>query len=889
MWLKKGSILFVCILLIFSVFIEIDYAQNNDKKSVLVLQSYDYTNEWVKRREKGVEEVLNSDHYKIHSEYMDSMNFYEDGYMDKLYELYKEKFENKDFDIIICCDNAAFNFMLKYRDDLFPNIPVVGCGINGTQKEILDKIKNHKHFKAIYESLDIIANIELALKLHPNTKHLVFIIEKYTIGKELRKSIEEKAKNFRDVIFIEEKNIEEVNKKINKLPEDSVVFFMSPKLEREKGVQVIGDIVNKKDLPMYSFWDTTVGAGVIGGQVVSAKDQGRKVGRITKKILDEQDCNSIYKLCKNQNQYMFDYKQMKKYNIDYDDVPQYSVFMNVPNIYYKFSKIYFNTIIVSIMTILMIIIYALVINISKRDKAEEKLKEQIKFKKVLMETIPSAMFYKNKEGKYIGCNKAYAELLGVEKSKIINCVVKEVFDPYHGSIYEKIDRRLIKSGGIQRYEEKIPNKNGHTRDVIFNKATYANEKGEIEGIIGIIGDITERKNMEKSLRESEERYRILVESIPYTFVIIDNDKIKFVNEAGLKLVAAKDKEEIIGRPWTDFIHASQYEKIKEKLKIVKEQHRIVTSMERKLIRLDGRCIYIEVMTMPIPQEGEIKQLCVIKDITFKKRNEKLRKKIKETEEQEKLRTEFFSNLSHELRTPLNVILGSVQLIESEIRNEKDAKRINVLKQNCYRLLRMINGLIDITKIDAGYFKINKENYNIVNIIENIVLSVVEYVEQKKLVIQFDTDVEEKIIACDPDALERIMLNLISNSIKFSNPGDRITVNVYDQGEEVCIIVKDTGIGIPKNQIKEIFKRFKQVDKSFRRNHEGSGIGLSLVEALVKMHGGSIEADSVYGEGTEFIIHLPADYITQEKTEIKNRDNLQTSVERINVEFSDIYN
>ena len=513
----------------------------------------------------------------------------------------------------------------------------------------------------------------------------------------------------------------------------------------------------------------------------------------------------------------------------------------------------------------------------------------MKFKNVLMETIPSGMFYKNKEGEYIGCNKAYAELLGIEKNEIINCGVKKVFDPHHGSIYEKMDRRLIKSGGIQIYEEKIPNKNGHTRDVIFNKATYANEKGEIEGIIGIIVDITERKKIEKIFRESEERYRILVESIPYAICIIDDDKIEFINEAGVKILGSRDKKDIIGRLWVDFVHSSYYEESKERLRIVKEQHRAVPRVERKVIRQDGICVYAEIITMPLPQKGKIKQLCVIKDITTKKRNEKLRQKIIETEEQERLKTEFFSNLSHELRTPLNVILGSVQLIESEIRNEKDAKRIKVLKQNCFRLLRMINSLIDITKIDAGYFKINKENYNIVNIIENIVLSVAEYVEQKNISIQFDTDVEEKIIACDPDALERIMLNLISNSIKFSNTGDHITVDLYDQGEEICIIVKDTGIGIPKNQIKEIFKRFRQVDKSFRRNHEGSGIGLSLVEALVKMHGGSIQADSVYGEGTEFTIQLPADYASQGKIEIKNHDNVQTSVERINVEFSDIYN
>lgn len=131
------------------------------------------------------------------------------------------------------------------------------------------------------------------------------------------------------------------------------------------------------------------------------------------------------------------------------------------------------------------------------------------------------------------------------------------------------------------------------------------------------------------------------------------------------------------------------------------------------------------------------------------------------------------------------------------------------------------------------------------------MSVAGYVENKGLELVFDTDTEEKIMACDLDMIERIMLNLLSNSVKFTSPGDSIKVNFIDEGDSVKIVVMDTGIGIPEDKQLSIFERFRQVDRSFTRNHEGSGIGLALVNSLVKMHGGRIELSSELGKGSEF--------------------------------------
>ena len=271
-----------------------------------------------------------------------------------------------------------------------------------------------------------------------------------------------------------------------------------------------------------------------------------------------------------------------------------------------------------------------------------------------------------------------------------------------------------------------------------------------------------------------------------------------------------------------------------------------------------------------------------------------RRRLNDIMEQDRIKTEFFANISHELKTPINVIFSALQLYESNLKECLDCnitsnchKYINSMKQNCYRLLRLANNLIDITKIDVGYFEIHKINSNIINLIENITLSVANYIESKELSLIFDTDIEEKIIACDPNKIERIILNLISNAIKFTNATGSIFVNILDKGDTVEISIKDTGVGMDKKHLDDIFKKFHQVDKSLSRKAEGSGIGLSLVKSIVELHGGKISAKSKPDEGSIFKIELPARTIENQKV-IEVNKFVNSKIEMINVEFSDIY-
>lgn len=271
------------------------------------------------------------------------------------------------------------------------------------------------------------------------------------------------------------------------------------------------------------------------------------------------------------------------------------------------------------------------------------------------------------------------------------------------------------------------------------------------------------------------------------------------------------------------------------------------------------------------------------------------KLLNEAIEHDKLKNEFFANLSHEFRTPLNLILSAQQMMDLIIgnhtvdENERKIENYNgIMRQNCLRLLRMVNNLIDITKIDAGFFKIDLSNKDIIKIVEDVVLSVVPYVEEQGLKITFDTNVEEKIIACDGDAIERIILNLISNAVKFSKAGSEIFVDIIDNESNILIKVRDTGIGIPKEKQGVVFDRFVQVDKSLSRSREGSGIGLALTKSLVELLGGKIALDSTFGEYSEFTIDLPCKIVAVNDEVSNTEDSTDSVIEKIKIEFSDIY-
>ena len=234
-----------------------------------------------------------------------------------------------------------------------------------------------------------------------------------------------------------------------------------------------------------------------------------------------------------------------------------------------------------------------------------------------------------------------------------------------------------------------------------------------------------------------------------------------------------------------------------------------------------------------------------------------KRQAQEITELYEVKNQFFSNISHELRTPLTLILGpSTDMVEDENLTLKQKNELTFINNNAKRLLRLINQLLDLSKLEAGKLDLRASQQNIVNFVSTITESFDSMAVSRKIRLKFNSSLQELFVFFDQDKLEQILINLLSNALKFTKEGGKVTVSI-DKKESHCEIeISDTGIGINEEQLPYVFDRFYQADNRESREHEGTGIGLSLTKELVELHGGRISASSKPSEGSSFLINLP---------------------------------
>ena len=449
-------------------------------------------------------------------------------------------------------------------------------------------------------------------------------------------------------------------------------------------------------------------------------------------------------------------------------------------------------------------------------------------------------------------------------------------------IYPMIVRNeLIGTFSMSYSKEDAPKYN---QDTLFEEIAY-----KIAMLIKNYRLSQELKLENQKRKESEEELSLYLDvSVDLKATLNIHGCIIKANDSWEK-VLGWSKAEIKAMHYSDLIHPDDI----SILEYLYDSNYIVEEIKYLTIRLlckDNTYKWIELSLKYVKDKNVFMSTGI--DVTSRKEVEVEKKKLEEAIHLESIRNEFFGNISHEFKTPLNIILGIVQLIDKNIEldnitKENLIRHVDIMKQNSYRLLRLVNNLIDISRIDIGYYNLQPSNYNIVKVIEDITLSIAEYVKHKKINLIFNTDVEEITLACDPDKIERVMLNLLSNAIKYTDDNGDIYVSLNKVNEDVVVSVKDSGVGIPNDKLELIFDRFGQANDILSRRCEGSGIGLSIVKSIVEMHGGKIEVFSEIGKGSEFVFNIPIK-ILEEENVILTCDNKDYHVEKCNIEFSDIY-
>jgi PAS domain S-box-containing protein len=497
------------------------YAESTVEKNVLILNSYDNESNIVfgYQSKDWTSEIISS----INSEFvnsktnitvkindMDSNDNFEDEYWQQLYNLYKLKFKDTKFDVVIALDDNAFNFLRKYGDELFPNIPVIFSGVNNFNKSM---IRDHPLFTGLAKSADIQSTIDVGLKLHPNTKQVFVILDKTSNGVQYKNLIEDIVPLYKDKVnflFSDEENITKVKEQINNLPKNTIIYFdgtlkndTGNYISFEQGVDILFKDIN---IPMYSKVYTQLNKQSVGGMITEGGDLGKEIGKLALRILDGEKVSNIPVTEDSSHKYEFNYNKLKQFNIDMKDLPKGSKIINEPPTFYNISKKLIIYIIASIIFIIMLTIF----NIYKRRLCEKSLDQNESLLKTLINATPDIIYFKDANNKLLEANDSILHLLNAEG---INYKLKKVEELYKGSSLSlnnfislnKYDKKAWESRSIFRSEETmLYEKRGTNKIYDVIRIPLFNDDGTRRGLILLGRDITERKQIEDELQKSKE-------------------------------------------------------------------------------------------------------------------------------------------------------------------------------------------------------------------------------------------------------------------------------------------------------------------------------------------------------------------------------------------------
>jgi PAS domain S-box-containing protein len=392
-------------------------------------------------------------------------------------------------------------------------------------------------------------------------------------------------------------------------------------------------------------------------------------------------------------------------------------------------------------------------------------------------------------------------------------------------------------------------------------------------------DITARRKAEQQQRESDERYRHLAELSPDGIMVHTDGVTVFANASMARLLGAESPDLLIGMHNSDWVPPEHLEEVEARRKLASAGQNVGLA-ETQFIRIDGSRTNVERALKAITWQGKPSYLVIVRDINERKRAEaameeqgKELEKMAEKSEQAReeaqaanqAKSEFLAMMSHELRTPLNAILGFSEIISTEAFGPLGANKYGEYAEDIYNsgrhLLELINDILDLSKVESGKDEIFDEEIRVGELLSQLAPLVAGRAERGGVILHHDYPDELPALRADRRKLKQILVNLLSNAIKFTLAGGDVMLKVAcppDRGHIFQII--DTGVGIADEDIAKALAPFRQVESGLNRKIEGTGLGLPLSKALVKLHGGSLDLESKIGVGTTVTVRFPAERV-----------------------------
>ena len=501
-------------------------------------------------------------------------------------------------------------------------------------------------------------------------------------------------------------------------------------------------------------------------------------------------------------------------------------------------------------------------------KEEELRKSELRYKTLMDILSDGVIIHDGNTVNYI--NKICMDIFG------LNSDLKNVWT------LDKLEKRVNKNSrdefvhNIVSVEKGISKKkisklildNGKIINLISSSFVLNNKKM----ILSIASDCTEHENALNKLEENRITYRALIQTLPEGIMLINRytKKQEYINKFMMRILQELGIEKF-NKIIDSYIENGESKRFKTFNINTEKNRRISIAIEQ------------------IPKENNL--LVVVRDLEIEQQMEKVYDNLQVIKEMNKFKTEFLTRVSSNLKKPINTIFEVNKILD----NKKDIydysgirSYTKTVKQNSYRLKRVLNNIEEISKIEAGIYDKNYKIYDLVKYLQNLVELCKEYTKQKGLNIKFESNRKEILIYMDKEKIEKIILNILSNAIKYTERGGNILVFVNINQKDITIGIEDSGTGIPSNKLDFIFENFEQVNRSLSRTAEGTGVGLYLVKKLALIHHAKIRVNSKVGYGSKFEVILDDNFLESTTENRKKLEHIIIDRESIALEFSDIY-
>ena len=493
------------------------------------------------------------------------------------------------------------------------------------------------------------------------------------------------------------------------------------------------------------------------------------------------------------------------------------------------------------------------------DAMADTLRERIRFTQELIDAIPTPLFYKGMDGLHLGCNKAYERDIR-PGSDIIGRTLDQIESPEAAS--RGLENDIVARNHPQTtiaYETSLIYRDGSLHDLVIFKSLFGDAAGAPAGIVGVMLDITARKRSETELFASQSRYKLLLASLRDGFAVLTSDLRLAESNPAFREMLGYSADELSVMTSRD-ITPPGWRDAEERVLAEVEARGFSGVFEKEYRRKDGVVfpVALRLHRYPALSGDERRYFAIVRDISDAKAIEaELRRATVAAETANKVKSDFLAKMSHEIRTPLHAVIGMTELTLGTDLSAQQRDALQTAREAAGNLLDLINDILDISRIEARRLELAEEDFDLRRTLAGAARTLRPQATRKGLLLSLAVTKDvPRYARGDAGRLRQILLNLVGNAVKFTEGGSVNLSAAMTGPQQIELRVRDTGVGIPPDRLENIFDMFTQADPSVSGHYGGTGLGLAICRELTRLMGGSIEVQSVLGQGSVFQVRLP---------------------------------